>query len=101
MFPRNGLTLKEMTPPQREKAHALLQAGLSQRGHLTARTIIDLETVLAEIERNGQFRRDPERYFFAVFGTPGERGAWGWRVEGHHISLNFTVVNGRFVAMFS
>ena len=97
MFARNGLTLTEMTPPQREKAHAMLQAGLSQRGNLTARTIIDLENVLAEIEKGGQMRRDPERYFFSVFGTPSERGAWGWRVEGHHISLHFTVVNGRFV----
>jgi hypothetical protein len=97
MFARNGLTLKEMTAPQREKAQAMLKAGLSQRGYLTATTIMDLENVLRVIEANGQFARDPERYFFAVFGTPAERGAWGWRVEGHHISLNVTVVNGRFV----
>src|SRR5687767_4063329 len=66
MFARNGLTLKEMTPVQREKAHAMLKAGLSQRGYLTATTIIDLENVLRAIEANGQFARDPERYFFAV-----------------------------------
>jgi hypothetical protein len=97
MFARNGLTLKEMTPQQRERAQALLRAGLSQRGYLTATTIMDLENVLRAVEGNGQFARDPERYFFAVFGTPSERGAWGWRVEGHHISLNVTVVDGRFV----
>jgi hypothetical protein len=42
--------------------------------------------------------RDPEGYFFAVFGTPSARDTWGWRVEGHHVSLNFTIVNGTLVA---
>ena len=43
-------------------------------------------------------RRDPVRYFFSVFGTPSPRSTWGWRVEGHHVSLHFTVVNGTLVA---
>ena len=94
MFARNGLTLKEMTLPQREAAHALLKAGLSQHGYLTATTIMSLENVLRALEGGGQFVRDPERYFFSVFGTPSESGTWGWRVEGHHISLQFTIVNG-------
>jgi hypothetical protein len=44
------------------------------------------------------FLRDPERYFFSIFGTPSTRNTWGWRVEGHHVSLHFTVVNGTLVA---
>jgi hypothetical protein len=109
MFPRNGLTVGEMTDAQRKAAHALLQSGLSQRGYMTATAIMDLETILNAIEsaarqaapagRGGNVLvRDPVRYFFSVFGTPSARGAWGWRVEGHHISLNFTAVNGSFVA---
>ena len=98
MFARNGLTIKEMTEPQRQLARDLLRAGLSQKGYLTATSIMDLESVLAAIEGNGQFRRDPERYFFAIFGTPSPRGGWGWRVEGHHVSLHFTLVNGSVVA---
>ncbi len=94
MFARNGLTLTEMTPPQREKAHAMLQAGLSQRGNLTARTIIDLENVLAEIEKGGQMRPRSRTLLLLGVRDADERGAWGWRVEGHHISLHFTVVNG-------
>ena len=39
--------------------------------------------------------RDPELYFFTVFGDPGVKGQWGWRVEGHHVSLRFAVDNGR------
>ena len=42
--------------------------------------------------------RDPEQYYFSVFGTPSSKANWGWRVEGHHVSLQFTVVNGTLVA---
>jgi hypothetical protein len=109
MFPRNGLTIKEMTDAQRKAAHALLESGLSQRGYLTASSIMDLETVLGALEqaaraaaatppRGAPIVRDPERYFFSVFGTPSPKQPWGWRVEGHHISLHFTVVNGTLVA---
>lgn len=98
MFARHGLTLQEMTPPQRTLAHGLLESALSERGFLTARAIMDLETVLRALETDGRFVRDPERYFFSVFGAPAARGTWGWRVEGHHLSLNITVVNGSAVA---
>ena len=46
----------------------------------------------------GSRSRDPELYYFTVFGTPSERGSWGWRYEGHHTSLNWTVVEGTVVA---
>jgi hypothetical protein len=98
MFPRNGLTIIDMTDEQRAHAHDLLGAGLSQRGYLTATTIMDLEGVLRELENGGRFDRNPELYFFSIFGTPGPTGAWGWRVEGHHMSLHFTVVDGTAVA---
>jgi len=109
MFARNGLTIKAMTEPQRKLARDLLRAGLSQRGYLTATSIMDLETVLGEIERAARQQnpprqgatplvRDPEKYFFSIFGTPSAKDTWGWRVEGHHVSLNFTVVNGTLVA---
>jgi hypothetical protein len=100
MFARNGLVLKSMTDPQRKLAHELIKTGMSQRGYLTVSEIIELETVLGALEgaaprgRGTPMVRDPERYFFSVFGTPAAKGTWGWRVEGHHLSLNFTVVKG-------
>jgi uncharacterized protein DUF3500 len=108
-FPRKGLTIKEMNETQRKLAHDLLKAGLSQRGYLAASSIMDLETVLGVIEaanraaaaqppRNAPLVRDAERYFFSIFGTPSAKDTWGWRVEGHHVSLHFTVVNGTLVA---
>jgi len=107
MFARNGLTLKAMTEPQRARALALLRTGLSQRGYLTATQIMELEATLRDVEaaaraanggRGESFVRDPQRYFFSVFGTPSATGAWAWRVEGHHVSLHFTVVNGSVIA---
>ena len=98
MFSRNGLTIRAMTDAQRAHAHDLLSAGLSQRGYLTATTIMDLETVLRALEQGGRFDRSPELYFFSIFGTPSPEGAWGWRVEGHHLSLHFTIVDGEAVA---
>ncbi|MGQ0737126.1 MAG: DUF3500 domain-containing protein, partial [Acidobacteriota bacterium] len=96
---RTGLPLKEMTEPQRAKAHALLKTGLSMRGYTTATTIIELETVLRAIEppRTGPnaIVRDPELYFVSIFGTPGGKAPWGWKFEGHHISANFTILDGR------
>jgi hypothetical protein len=97
-FPRNGLTIGAMTDAQRAHAHDLLSAGLSQRGYLTATTIMDLETILSALEPDGRFDRNSELYFFSVFGTPSSEGAWGWRVEGHHVSLHFTIVDGTAVA---
>ena len=98
MFPRKGVALRAMTPPQRERAMDLLKSGLSQRGYVTATAIIELENVLREIEKGGRFARDPVDYQFTVFGTPGAKDAWGWRVEGHHLSLHFTVAGGKAVA---
>lgn len=99
---RNGLILAEMTAPQRELAFALLASGLSARGAATARQIVDLEPILREIElREGRpmvWARDPERYWFSVFGTPGSREPWAWRVGGHHIGVCFSIIDGEYVA---
>jgi uncharacterized protein DUF3500 len=92
---RKGLPFKEMTAEQKHLAHALLSAGLSQRGYIKAVSIMSLEDVLRILENGKGPVRDPERYFFSIFGDPSETGTWGYRVEGHHISQNFTIVNGK------
>jgi hypothetical protein len=96
-FARKGLTIKEMSEPQRTLAHALIKTGLSARGYLTATAIMELETVLRAME-HGERARDHEAYFLSVFGTPGDRRAWGWRFEGHHLSIRFDVVGARTTA---
>jgi len=98
MFPRKGLPFKEMDPTQQKLAHAFLSTGLSQRGYLKAATIMSLETILKELEGGKGPVRDNDLYFFTVFGEPSESQTWGWKVEGHHLSLNFSVVKGQLIA---
>ncbi len=93
---RQGVPLKQMSPEQRQAALALLKSSLSARGFTKVDTIVQLEKVLFAI--SGSAVRDPELYFFTIFGEPSEHGAWGWRYEGHHISLNWTVVDGRLAS---
>jgi len=105
-FPRNGLLLKDMNENQRKLVHDLLKSALSQRGYLTATAIMDLESALGDLERRAResgrgaesMVRDPLKYYVSVFGTPSTKNTWGWRVEGHHVSLHFTVVNGNLIA---
>ena len=93
---RNGLPLKDMNPAQRKRARELVAAGLSQRGTLTTDAIIALEDVLFAME--GASRRDRGLYYFTVFGTPDPHGTWGWRLEGHHLSVNFLIADGTKVS---
>lgn len=95
---RKGISLKEMTPPQRQAALNLLRAGLSEKGYSKAETIRRLEDVLRELEHGQGPTRDPDLYFFTFFGEPAETGAWGWRYEGHHCSQNWTIVNGKSIS---
>ena len=89
-----------MNAAQRETAHQLLRNALSRVGYDKAVTIMALESILHELEkqRNGGAVRDAERYYFTLFGTPGEQNKWGLSVEGHHLSLNFVVDKGQVVA---
>jgi hypothetical protein len=91
---RKGLAFREMSPGPRQLAHALLAAGLSQQGVIKADTVMSLDQVLKEIEVNPTNERDPEKYYFSIFGEPSETGTWAYRVEGHHLALNFTIVKG-------
>jgi hypothetical protein len=95
---RKGLPLKEMTEEQKKAALALVAAGTSATGDKQAVTIMSLEAILRDQEKGRGPVRDPEWYFFSVFGNPSKNGKWGWRVEGHHLSLNFTMDGGQVVS---
>jgi hypothetical protein len=97
---RKGLQVKDMTEAQRKSAHALLASALSQSGYTKATRIMRLEALLRELEKTRKDGpiRDPERYYFTVFGTPTNADRWGLSVEGHHLSLNFVVDHGRIAS---
>ena len=95
---RKGLPLEQMNEKQREAARRLLKAGTSESGYQDATTIMSLESILRETEKGGAMVRNPEWYFFTIFGDPKGAARWGWRVEGHHLSLNFVIEGGKMVA---
>ncbi|MEP6716795.1 MAG: DUF3500 domain-containing protein, partial [Terriglobia bacterium] len=96
---RKGLSIGEMQPYQQKLATALLAAGLSQQGLIKAESIMSLDQVLLMLEQGGgPNRRDPNNYYVTIFGTPSATGTWGYRFEGHHISQNYTIVNGKVAA---
>ena len=99
--PREGLAIRDMRADQRAAASAIAAASMSSRTAGEIAAIIALEAVLGRIEqaagRGGWLRRDPELYWFAVFGTPGTAGPWSWRVGGHHIAIQVTVADDEVV----
>lgn len=94
---RKGLPLKQMNETQRKAAMSLVKLALSDKGLEKAESIINLEYVLRQVEKRPEndTYRDPENYAFAVFGTPDAKQPWAWSMEGHHLSLHFTLVDGK------
>jgi len=95
---RKGLHYKAMSEEQKRAAQALLLVSLSKSGYGKIEAIRKLELVLKEIENGKGPVRDPDLYYFAIFGEPDSKGAWGWRYEGHHVSLHWTSIKGKVVA---
>ncbi len=97
---RRGLPFGEMDRQQQRLAQRLVTSGLSRGGWVTASTIMGLENTLDGIEgwTTALWWRDPRLYYVSIFGTPDAKQPWGWRFEGHHVSLNYTIVGGQIVA---
>jgi uncharacterized protein DUF3500 len=96
---RKGISLKDMTPQQRHLTTALLASSLSSQGMVKTGNIMALEQVLQAMEgANARFTRDPELYYVSIFGDPASGKTWGWRIEGHHLALSFTVADGQHIS---
>lgn len=98
MDDRKGVRLDALKPHQQHLAFGLLGTGLSQKGLLTATQIMTLEQILQNRGEDAE-RRNPEKYHIAIFGEPSEKEVWGWRFEGHHLSLNFSLLGDKVVGM--
>ncbi|MCE2438657.1 MAG: DUF3500 domain-containing protein [Candidatus Latescibacteria bacterium] len=98
---RNGVPFREMSPAQRASAHRLLRSALSDSGYQKAVDIMVLEGILGQIESqaSSRFQRDPDGYFLTLFGDIASgTEPWGWRIDGHHLSLTVSVGAERKVA---
>ncbi|MEO6568182.1 MAG: DUF3500 domain-containing protein [Opitutaceae bacterium] len=95
---RNGLSFKETSTQVYTLGLALLRTGVSHSGMAKAQAVMQLEFVLKELEKaSPRIERDATNYFVTIFGEPSADKTWGWRFEGHHLSFNFTIVNGQHV----
>ena len=98
---RHGLPLRDMEPAQRELAMAVMASGLTPESYEQAKLIIEHEDVLGPLEKEKgivSFKRDVELYYFTIFGEPGGKDPWGWRVEGHHISIHFSIMGDKVIS---
>lgn len=86
---RRGVSLAEMAREPAKAVHDLLITAVSRPTHTRVAAIAGLEDVLDEAE-GGRRGRHAGDYWTAVFGEPGDK-VWGWRFEGHHISINVTL----------
>lgn len=91
---RQGLRIDALNEEQMRVAQNFLASSLSAEGHATAKEVIQLETMLYEQSNKSEFR-NPGKYTVAIFGTPSAQKPWGWRFEGHHLSLNFTIASDK------
>lgn len=96
---RRGVPLKQLKLGQRHLGLALMSAALSHAGNQKALTIMSLGDYLRETDKTPNIHRDSDQYYFTIFGNPAPHGTWGYRVEGFHLSLNVTVVKGRWISV--
>ena len=94
LIPRRGACLKDLDSTQKNNVYALLKSFLSEKGFTRTLDIMDNEFYLKELEPN-MIHRIPENQFIAFYGNPGKDSIWGWKFSGHHIALNFTIVNDK------
>ena len=96
---RKGFQWKKMSKSQKVAAMNLLQSSLSAAGYTKARNVMQLESFLYSVEQGKGNVRDPERYYFTLFGKPGSDAKWGFSFEGHHLSMNFVVKNDKLISV--
>ena len=95
-YPRNGISLQEMSPQQKQLAFDLLKVSLSAKGFETAKNIMILNEVLGELtNKPAEYGR--ELYWFSFMGQPSATEPWGWQFEGHHLIINYFVLGERVV----
>lgn len=96
---RKGISIRDLNADQLAAAMNLLEWVLSDKGIQKTKAIMKLESVLKEVESRAadDFYRDPLKYYFSIFGKPGET-IWGWRLEGHHVAFNFSSQNNQLIS---
>ena len=96
IYTRQGVSLKEMTEPQKKAAFNLMQIALSAKGLELSKNIMKTDQTLKELN-NGSENYDEELYFFTIMGTPSKTEPWGWQLDGHHLIINYFILGDQIV----
>ena len=96
IYTRQGISLREMSGPQRDAAMALLRASLSAKGVALSLDIMKTDQVLREVNDDA-LRYDEQLYFFTMMGRPSATEPWGWQIDGHHLIVNYFVLGDQVV----
>lgn len=106
---RAGISIGDMTEAQRKLLHRILSVSLSSQGYLKATGIMHLDNLLNMFVDTAYYRKDindtlrqflfdlkwtHRNYYLAFFGTPAAKN-WGYKVEGHHLSVNYTFTDNK------
>ena len=106
---RVGVSIGNMTEDQRKQVHRILSVSLSSQGYLKATSIMHLDDLLNRYFDSLYFKKEindtmhhmmqsllwsHKNFYFAFFGQPTD-SVWGYKLEGHHLSVNFTFINDR------
>ena len=96
IYDRQGVSIKEMTEPQKKAAFHLMQVSLSAKGLQLSKDIMKTDQTLKELN-NGDAAYDEELYFFTLMGSPSPTEPWGWQLDGHHLVINYFVLEDQVV----
>ncbi len=97
---KQGLAMVDMTDEQKVFVHRLMRCGLSTQGYQKSAGIMRMDDLVREnigeivFNTDGPIEIGKEYYWIAIFGEPGADEPWGWQIEGHHLALNFTSIDG-------
>ncbi len=96
IYDRQGVSLKEMSPAQKQQAFALMSASLSAKGLQQSKDIMKTDQTLKELNNNS-VHMDEQLYFFTIMGKPSQTQPWGWQIDGHHLVINYFVLGNQVV----
>jgi hypothetical protein len=100
---RIGVSLHNLDRHQKVVVFELVRLAVSHEVFTKILAITQLEQVLREREAGflgfaAPLWRTPDSYFLSIFGRPGFEDTWSLRFLGHHVCINVTVVNQRWIS---
>ena len=100
---RVGISMHNLDRHQKVVVLELVRLAVSHEVYTKVLAIMQLEHVLRAREADflgvaAPLWRTSDSYFLSIFGRPGFEDTWSLRFLGHHVCLNITIVNQRWIS---